>query len=43
MVGVGAAVAEVLVDWRRRQVGRRTVLDELGLVLGLECSVSWVW
>ena len=43
LVGVGAAVAGVLVDWRRGQVGRRTVLDELGLVLGLECSGSWVW
>ena len=43
LVGAGAAVVEVLVVWRRGQVGRRAVLAELGLVLGLECSVSWIW
>ena len=43
LVGVGAAVVEVLVVWRRGQVGRRAVVDELGLVLGLGCSGSWVW
>ena len=43
LLGAGATVAERLVVWMRGQLGRSTVVDGGGVVLGLGCPCPWVW